>query len=216
MALQTSGPISLLNVQGEFGGSNPIGINEYYGADSGVPTSGTISLNNFYGKTAFQPEVYTFTKSTYYTGGKLGDDIVFNAPAGLTNAERIRSVGFSYYSGTFSPSQLTFIIRSFQDANGYIGCWFLPSILHADGSATQIAANTADFDPWWRYTRVYQGSTLLYQFDRQNVRSWERDPAASDNNASDGIMQWGESSFDSPNLVIQASTPNLSITMSDV
>ena len=49
MALPSSGPISLLDIQNEFGGTNPIGINEYYGAAGGVPTSGTISFDDFYG-----------------------------------------------------------------------------------------------------------------------------------------------------------------------
>ena len=49
MALQTSGAISLLDIQNEFGGSNPIGINEYYGAASGIPSSGTIDFADFYG-----------------------------------------------------------------------------------------------------------------------------------------------------------------------
>jgi len=53
MALQSSGAISLLDVQNEFGGSNPIGINEYYGVAAGVPSSGTISLYDFYGKSAY-------------------------------------------------------------------------------------------------------------------------------------------------------------------
>jgi hypothetical protein len=52
MTLQSSGAISLYDVQVEFGGSNPIGINEYYGVASGVPASGTISLYDFYGKSA--------------------------------------------------------------------------------------------------------------------------------------------------------------------
>ena len=52
MTLQSSGEISLANVQTEFGGSNPIGINEYYGVASGVPASGAISLANFYGTSA--------------------------------------------------------------------------------------------------------------------------------------------------------------------
>lgn len=52
MTLQTSGPISLANIQTEFGGSNPISLSEYYGAASGVPTSGAISLANFYGKSS--------------------------------------------------------------------------------------------------------------------------------------------------------------------
>jgi hypothetical protein len=52
MALQSSGPISLNNVAGEFGGSTPHSLSEYYGVASGVPGSGTISLSNFYGKSA--------------------------------------------------------------------------------------------------------------------------------------------------------------------
>lgn len=50
MAIQSSGVISFSDVQGEFGGSHPISLTEYYGADTGVPASGTISLSDFYGK----------------------------------------------------------------------------------------------------------------------------------------------------------------------
>ncbi len=58
MVLQSSGAISLANIQTEFGGANPIGINEYYlngvyttgSGATGVPTSGAISLGSFYGK----------------------------------------------------------------------------------------------------------------------------------------------------------------------
>jgi len=53
-----TGQISLDDVQTEFGGANPIGINEYYAGGSyvpstvaGVPTSGQISLDNLRGKT---------------------------------------------------------------------------------------------------------------------------------------------------------------------
>ena len=52
MALQTSGAISLNDIQTEFGGSNPISISEYYGAAAGIPSSGTISLDDFYGASA--------------------------------------------------------------------------------------------------------------------------------------------------------------------
>jgi len=50
MAIQSSGPISLLNIQDELGGSNPISLSEYYGSATGVPASGTLSLSTFYGK----------------------------------------------------------------------------------------------------------------------------------------------------------------------
>ena len=49
-------PISLGQIQGEFGGNNPIYLSEYYrtpngattGNNTNVPTSGTIALSNFY------------------------------------------------------------------------------------------------------------------------------------------------------------------------
>ena len=49
MALQSSGAISLLDIATEFGGSTPHSISEYYGAASGVPSSGEISFDDFYG-----------------------------------------------------------------------------------------------------------------------------------------------------------------------
>jgi len=60
MPLPSSGPLSLANIQTEFGGSNPISLSEYYaggglvpagttGTYGAVPSSGTISIRNFYG-----------------------------------------------------------------------------------------------------------------------------------------------------------------------
>lgn len=61
MTLPSSGAISLLDIQNEYGGTNPIGLNEYYrggglvpntSENTGVPTSGTIQLDDFYGASA--------------------------------------------------------------------------------------------------------------------------------------------------------------------
>lgn len=58
MAIQTSGSISLNDIQNEFGGTNPINLNEYYRGggrvsnapqNQNIPTSGSIKLNDFYG-----------------------------------------------------------------------------------------------------------------------------------------------------------------------
>ena len=58
MTLPLSGPISLSDIQAEFGGTDPIGLKEYYKGGAyvlttdyapNVPTSGPISLRNFYG-----------------------------------------------------------------------------------------------------------------------------------------------------------------------
>lgn len=70
MALPSSGTLTLAQVQTEFGGSSPISLSEYYrgGAyvttnNTGVPTSGAISLNNFYGAV----KQFSFTISTSFT-----------------------------------------------------------------------------------------------------------------------------------------------------
>lgn len=59
MALPSSGTITHAMIQQEFGGSNPIGLNEYYGVATGVPTSGTISNSDFYGTQAVRETLIT-------------------------------------------------------------------------------------------------------------------------------------------------------------
>ena len=60
MAIQTSGAITLSDIQTEFGGSNPVSLSEYYaggsyvpsgtsGTNGAVPTSGEIAVSDFYG-----------------------------------------------------------------------------------------------------------------------------------------------------------------------
>lgn len=60
MAIPSTGSISMGAIQTEFGGSNPIGLNEYYaggayvpsgtsGTNGAVPSSGTIAFSKFYG-----------------------------------------------------------------------------------------------------------------------------------------------------------------------
>jgi len=75
MALQTSGAISLLDVQNEWSGATPISITEYYGVDDGVPGSGTISLDDFYGTSAYVVPSWT---SVFISQITISDN--FNTP----------------------------------------------------------------------------------------------------------------------------------------
>jgi hypothetical protein len=72
MTLPSSGPLTILQIQGEFGGTEPIGLNEYYrgGAyvtsnNTTVPTSGTISVGNLYGTTRRSIVPLTISSPTY-------------------------------------------------------------------------------------------------------------------------------------------------------
>lgn len=94
MALQSSGAISLANVQTEFGGNAPISITEYYRGGSyvpvvdgsvNIPTSGTISLSNFYGADGDPDVVFTrpYVRYTNFvnTDGNVGASYVRNGPS---------------------------------------------------------------------------------------------------------------------------------------
>lgn len=52
MALPSSGPLSLGAIGAEFGKGNPISLGQLYGVAGGIPTSGTISIGQFYSKSA--------------------------------------------------------------------------------------------------------------------------------------------------------------------
>lgn len=69
MALQSSGTISIQDIVDEFGGTAPHSLSEYYrggtyvgSSNTGVPTSGTIALSDFYGAAA--GVVVTVTEGT--------------------------------------------------------------------------------------------------------------------------------------------------------
>jgi len=70
MALPSSGTLSIQDIVDEFGGTAPHSLSEYYrggayvpSSNTGVPTSGTISLSDFYGASA--ATVVTVTEGSY-------------------------------------------------------------------------------------------------------------------------------------------------------
>ena len=59
MALPSSGPLSIGDIAGEFGGVVPHALSEYYGAAAGVPASGAIAISDFYGTSSVIDPAYT-------------------------------------------------------------------------------------------------------------------------------------------------------------
>ena len=104
MAIPSTGSLSLDDIQTEFGGTNPISLSEYYAGgglvqsgatgDSGaIPTSGQISIGQFYGSTARVPIVINNTGTT------LRADIYALASANPTYSAGITDVVYNN-SGT--------------------------------------------------------------------------------------------------------------------
>jgi hypothetical protein len=95
MAIASSGAVSLGNLQTEFGGANPISIDEYYlngiyvsSNNTGVPTSGTISLQDFYGASANTLVTVTEAGATWtqnITNGRIARGFAINRVADTRN-----------------------------------------------------------------------------------------------------------------------------------
>lgn len=59
MPLQSSGAINFTDIQAEYGNVAPISLSEYYALASGLPSSGPISMSNFYGTRFLVYEIIT-------------------------------------------------------------------------------------------------------------------------------------------------------------
>jgi uncharacterized protein YkvS len=116
MVLQSSGAISLSNIQTEFGGTNPISISEYYAAAAGVPSSGAIDFSDFYGKSStpapatgrglFAGGYNTPTPTTSITYNII--DYVTISTAGNATDFGDLTVGRRYISGCSSSTRAVF------------------------------------------------------------------------------------------------------------
>ena len=132
MALQGSGTITLAQIQSEFGGANPIGLNEYYrggsyvpntSANNGIPTSGTIDMADFYNGTALAADNnISFTMQNYTTGsGKLTFNH-YGANGSLSDGSITTNNLNSYTISDMAKIQgvaFTYIITFAGTANGY-------------------------------------------------------------------------------------------------
>ena len=128
MALQTSGSISLLDVANEFGGSTPHSLSEYYGADSGVPSSGSISLSDFYGASDF---VFPTTVEKVFTVSGENTSRVFhyvdaedlfggNPPGFITASFRLNG-DFNFSSTEYLTLDSLYLDPEFNNEDFYTG-----------------------------------------------------------------------------------------------
>ena len=104
MTLPSSGPLSIQQIATEFGGTAPHSLNEYYGKAPGIPTSGTISIQDFYGKSS--EKVWTLTKIPTNTTNTLYS-VGYLRSAGRMGAVGAGGVMFHFVSGDASATPAT-------------------------------------------------------------------------------------------------------------
>jgi hypothetical protein len=119
MTLPSSGAISLSNIAGEFGGSTPHAISEYYRGGSNVPnhsnttsipTSGQIDFADFYGTSAASPANNTFS-------GTLGSTAPSFNKYGVSRGGASRTNSPTLFTNTPTPFG-SFTDNTFTNPNG--------------------------------------------------------------------------------------------------
>lgn len=122
MALQNSGTITAANIRDEFGGSNPMNLNDYYRGgslvpdtptNSGVPTSGTISYADFYGASATPALQFFLSAFGSNANGRTG--------LGTTSGDELFPVAVGSSSGWTDIS--TRVSHSLGVDNGRLYSW---------------------------------------------------------------------------------------------
>ena len=148
MALPSTGALSFSQIQGEFGGANPISLSEYYGAASGIPASGTISVSDFRGKSAGFPD------GTYYARDGIGGNV-----SGASS---------HYVVGPYATANAGFDVRVVKDANG-----LSVYVNESYSSANTYYKNTSGTN----VTMSGDTEVLIYQMSGQSVDSIKVDYA---------------------------------------
>lgn len=111
MALPTSGALSLNDIKGEFGGPAAPSLNDYYaggtyvpsgttGTNGAVPSSGAISINNFYGTSAATSLSINISPGDMYTS-RSGPGLVTSSTdtASASGGAGGYTYAWSYQSG---------------------------------------------------------------------------------------------------------------------
>ena len=150
-----TGTISMTDIQTEFGGTNPIGLNEYYAGGayvpagtSGVPSSDTISINNLRGKSKTVPVTVTVTPSSraegsWFTISPSASPILYSTLywkiTDLTNLQTADfnvTSGVIYYDTEFGNTYTQDMFRPIQDSS-YEGPGTFRVTVYSDDLMTQ-------------------------------------------------------------------------------
>lgn len=156
MALQTTGPISLVDIATEFPDAAPHSMSEFYGAGTGVPTSGPLSASDFYGK------VYGHS-FTSWTNMLLGSS---NEPWGMVafdvNGVNYQIVGYGWNKQGWVSRSVNY--GNFQDVNAGSG-QYTYALAYGNGVVMGVCytgkiIRSTDYGASWTVNSSVTGNTL--------------------------------------------------------
>lgn len=188
MTLPTSGPLSLNDIKGEFGGPTSPSLGDYYaggtyvpagttGTYGAVPSSGQISIQNFYGTSQVVIALSDQTVS-YYSGGATTASVGYR----LTSAGQVDTRQQSTYlnvgqwctptSFASNYEVLITVIGGITPTGSPVGSWTSLSASREWGITASIGSNEfSDFTVQIRKTgtgTVLASATIYLEADAQS------------------------------------------------
>lgn len=191
MALQTSGQITLQDIATEFGGTAPHGLTEYYAAAAGIPASGQISIQDFYGASA-NTGLITVTEglNSYTTSGKFPSNYQANGYAINANELEHPLASFPVAAiGSISPATFNGVTI---EALAYVEGGFYPAQFNVNMQGNRAKSFFTSVTPQGGNTLTTALSTHVY-VSSGNYTSWYwADPAIGDTSVVGAGMpaQW--------------------------
>lgn len=184
-----TGTITMADIQTEFGGSNPIALNEYYAGGAyvpagttGVPSSGTISMNDLRGKSKTVPVTVTVTPTSQGEGSWFTISIttpqllyytLYWKITDLTNlqlADFESTSGVIYYDTEFGNTYTQDMFRPVQDSS-YEGSGTFRITVYSDDLMTQQVGQSALLTVTDTYTvgSISNSRSSIYRYANLNT-----------------------------------------------
>lgn len=195
MALPSSGVLTLADIQTEFGGTNPIDLSDYYrggglvpdsGPNAAIPTSGVISVSDFYG--AANSLTLNFVVRAQITG------TTSNVAIGTANSNRMVVLQISPLAGAYNQSKPTAVTIGGVTATLYFPTSEALGLAYAKvptGTTATITTNASGALTYQVYTldTVNSAPTLA---DAATFSSSVPSRASTQNPVSaNGVFMWG-------------------------
>jgi hypothetical protein len=182
-----TGTISMTDIQTEFGGSSPIALDEYYAGGSyvpaglsGVPSSGTISMNNLRGKTKTTPLTSVVTPGTTAEGNNFTVTVSASTTVyptiywKLTDYSNLQDADFDAVSGSVSynstsESYPSFTFGPVTDA-AIEGSGTFNVTFYSDSLRTVSVGQSSTLTVTDTYTAALTlGSTTIYRYANKDT-----------------------------------------------
>ena len=144
MALPSSGVLTLDDIQTEFGGTNPIDLSDYYrggglvpdtSLNTGIPTSGVISVSDFYGAS-------NVISLNFATHG------VANGNSGSINIGTARGTRMVHLSGYINDQNSTGGVTAVS--------------INGSSAALIVPTTVSRYGAWQAYAKVSTGTTATF------------------------------------------------------